>query len=137
MPQIFSRSRTLRTLSGLTLEPGANDVSDADWAKASASSYAQTLITRGFLVVRETPKPAPDDAPVPDGVPVTLSALGGKAALDVVARTTNIDQLKEWFETDGRKSVKSAIVKRRYELEPKPADEDEAKARENTEPRVE
>ncbi len=136
MPQIFSRSRSIRTLSGLVLEPGANDVTDVEWSRASASEYAQGLLKRGLLVVRATP-PEPVVEVAPDRAPESLAGLTVKAALELISRTIDISRLVSWLDTDGRKSIRSAIIKRRYELEPPPVDEADAAERERTEPRVE
>lgn len=125
MPVIVNKSRVLRTVSGKTFEPGANELSSADWQRISAGDYAQALIARGVLVSREpsVPEAAQTSAAPINRRPDDLDALKPGAATKLVSETTDPELLAKWLEVEARSYVRKAIVKQRYTVA---ADEAEA-----------
>lgn len=102
---------------GLRLDPGANEV-DADvWEKIQCD-HVRELVKRGLLRVRMPPKADQVFEPETAGFP-EIARLKPADALKAVAACESVPQLEAWFQEDGRKSVKDAIVRRRYALEPK------------------
>lgn len=97
------------------LEPGANEIEDSLWSQCSASEYAQGLLARGVL--RVLPKVEAVEEFKPSAAPVlSLASLKVKEALKAIEACTVPEQLEVWLETDGRRAVRDALVKRHHEL---------------------
>ncbi len=123
MPTIINRTHCIRSFGGLSLDPGANDVDEAQWAPLASDDYVKALLRKGIISVKRAPVVVEQPAPT-DGIPPEdLSELKVGDAIRLVSECTNEDQLRAWLSLDGRKTVREAIVRRVYALAPPAVDD--------------
>lgn len=104
----------------LQLLPGANEVPNEVWDRLSSVEYVRALLRKGILRVLAPPAgPVEFKAGVP---PHSLSGLKKSDVMSAISECHSAEQLADWLKTDGRAWVREALVRRRYEIEPKSDD---------------
>ncbi len=89
------------------LLPGANEVDEAEWAKAEKIPAIQHMIKEGLL------------KPQRDVSAADLSKLKASDAIDLVNKTVDKALLESWFDAETRKGVLEAIEAQLDEITPK------------------
>jgi len=105
-------------IDGVVLDPGANRLSDEDWQRLSGISYVQSLLAQGLLRTESVPEQEELDAPEHAR---SLKGLKKSEVERLVKECTSLKQLRQWLDSDGRKTTRELIEARAAEIAPKEA----------------
>lgn len=94
----------------LTLDPGTNHLSEAQFSTLAAHPDFKAYVNRKALIIQE-PKEEVELVPLSD-IPANLSAYNLTEAGDIIDNTHDVDVLKRWLKDENRKGARDQITLR-------------------------